>query len=71
MLDGLTFLPLAEVPAGMTHLRNVAPVELADLVDYFDATYVTGRYSVVQQQSLKQLGNISNAFSTTLRARDK
>ena len=48
MLDGLTFLPLAEVPAGMTHLRNVAPVELADLVDYFDATYVTGRYSVVQ-----------------------
>ena len=48
MLDGLAFLPLAEVPAGMTHLRNVAPVELAHLVDYFDATYVTGRYRVVQ-----------------------
>ena len=48
MLDGLVFLPLAEVPASMTHLRNVAPVELADLVDYFDATYVTGRYRVVQ-----------------------
>ena len=43
MLDGLAFLPLAEVPGGMTHLWNVAPVELAVLVDYFDATYVTGR----------------------------
>ena len=48
MLNGLAFLPLAEVPAGMTHLRNVAPVELADLVDYFDATFVTSRYRVVQ-----------------------
>ena len=48
MLDGLAFLPLAEVAAGMTHLRGIAPPELLDLVDYFDATYVTGRYRVVQ-----------------------
>ena len=49
MLDGLAFLPLAEVADGMAHLRNVAPVKLIDLVDYFDATYVTGRYRVVQR----------------------
>ena len=48
MLDGLAFLPVDDVPAGMTFLRNSIPEldndnqELADLVQYFDATYVTG-----------------------------
>ena len=33
----------AEVAAGMTHLRMIDPDGHANLVDYFDATYVTGR----------------------------
>lgn len=47
ILDGLAFLPLAEVTAGMAYLRNISPDELVDLVDYFDATYVTGIYNIV------------------------
>ena len=38
MLDGLAFLHVDDVPAGMTFLRNSIP----ELVQYFDATYVTG-----------------------------
>jgi len=44
MLDGLAFLPLNQVPAGMHLLRNIAPDEAEDLVNYFDTTYVSGRY---------------------------
>ena len=48
MLDGLALLPLANVPAGMAHLRANTPQHLGDVIDYFDATYVTGRHRVVQ-----------------------
>ena len=48
MLDGLALLPLADVPAGMTYLRANTPPLLDDVIDYFDATYVTGRHRVVQ-----------------------
>ena len=48
MLDGLALLPLADVPAGMTHLRANTSSLLDDVIDYFDATYVTGRHRVVQ-----------------------
>ena len=41
MLDGLAFLPVDSVPAGMAYLRTVVPAGAEPLVDYFDATYVT------------------------------
>ena len=48
MLDGLALLPLADVPAGMAHLRANTPQHFDDVIDYFDTTYVTGRHRVVQ-----------------------
>ena len=47
MLDALAFLPLADVAEGMSYTRANMPMgdgleSLADLVDYFDATYVSG-----------------------------
>ncbi|MPC69143.1 hypothetical protein E2C01_063358 [Portunus trituberculatus] len=44
MLDGLAFLPTEEVNEGMEHLKTVTPAEAAELVDYFDTTYVSGSY---------------------------
>jgi hypothetical protein len=45
MIDGLAFLPLADVQEGMRYLRcHVPQVEgMEDLLDYFDVTYVTGQ----------------------------
>ncbi len=48
MLDGLALLPLADLPAGMAHLRANTPQHLDDVIDYFDVTYVIGRHHVVQ-----------------------
>ena len=46
MLDGLAFLPLADVAARMAYLRGCMPMgsldAVVDLVDYFDTTNVTG-----------------------------
>ena len=42
MLDGLAFLPVDSVPAGMAYLRTVVPAWAEPLVEFFDATYVTG-----------------------------
>ena len=44
MIDGLAFLPPDQVANGMLHLRNVVPDEAVPLLDYFDTTYVTGRF---------------------------
>ena len=41
-LDGLALLPLAQVSAGMDHLKQNAPEAAAGLVKYFDETYVSG-----------------------------
>lgn len=42
MIDALAFLPVHHVAAGMMFLWTAAPVELADLLLYFDTTYVSG-----------------------------
>jgi hypothetical protein len=47
MLDALALLPLAELDAGMAFIRNNAPDALAELIDYFDATYVSGPFRPV------------------------
>jgi len=41
-MDGLAFLPIIDVPAGMVHLRAICPPAAQPLIDYFDRTYVSG-----------------------------
>ena len=53
MLDGLSFLPLEQVPHGMAYLREIVPPELEPLVDYFDENYVSGRLRPHHQQQLQ------------------
>ena len=48
MLDGLAFLPVADIVPGMAYLRTIVPAAAQPVVDYFDETYVNGR--VVNQQ---------------------
>ena len=42
MLDGLAFLPVCDVTAGLDHLRTIMPPAAGPLVEYFDSTYVNG-----------------------------
>jgi len=42
MLDGLAFLPVVDVDAGLAWLRSETPADAVPLVNYFDETYVTG-----------------------------
>ena len=49
MLDGLAFLPVGDVPAGLAKLKEDIPEGLEPLVDYFDATYISGTYRSVQR----------------------
>ena len=50
MLDGLAFLPVGDVPAGLAELKDI-PEGLEPLVDYFDATHISGTYRSVQRPS--------------------
>ena len=60
MLDGLAFLKMEEVPAGMVHLRQIMPNEdrLQDIVDYFDATYASGITRPIQRPGAEQATTI-------------
>ena len=60
MLDGLAFLSVEEVPAGTVHLRQIVPNKdrLQDVVDYFDATYVSGTTRRIQGPGAKQVTTI-------------
>jgi len=54
MLDGLAFLPLQDVAAGMAFLRSSMPTvdrveTILDLVSYFDSTYVTGPSRLIRR----------------------
>lgn len=56
-LDALAFLPIEDLPEGIAYIRRLTPeepAETADLVDYFDATYVSGTYRPVQQLNADQ-----------------
>ncbi|XP_064474671.1 uncharacterized protein LOC135388795 [Ornithodoros turicata] len=44
MLDGLAFLPLDDVEAGMNFVKAVAPEGVEAVIAYFDETYVNGTY---------------------------
>ncbi|CAG2241518.1 unnamed protein product [Mytilus edulis] len=52
MLDALAFLPTTLLEEGIAYIRSITPdepTEAADLVDYFDATYVSGTYRQIHQ----------------------
>jgi len=42
MINGLAFLPLTDVHAGMDVLKRTLPSAAKPLIEYFDATYVSG-----------------------------
>ncbi|KAL4136192.1 hypothetical protein QTP88_007756 [Uroleucon formosanum] len=56
MIDALAFLPLHLVEEGMTYLKNNLPENLTDLLDYFNAYYVIGKY--------RRIGNEENNIRT-------
>ena len=46
MMDGLAFLPVLDLTNGIHLLRTLCPddpPEAAELLDYFDSTYISGR----------------------------
>ena len=61
---GLAFLPPDQVANGMLHLRNVVPDEAVPLLDYFDTTYVTGRFRrrAAQPNGVIRVGRLPPAF---------
>ena len=48
MMDGLAFLPPADIPVGMEFLKGNVPEELEELLTYFDTTYVSGTAREIQ-----------------------
>ena len=49
MIDRLALLPVDEVVSGMAHLKDNVPEELRELLNYFDANYVSGKYQVAER----------------------
>lgn len=58
MLDGLAFLPEDQVAQGMAYLLDNTPPGLEPLVDYFNATYVTGTFRRIQPPSTEPAGDL-------------
>ena len=48
MIDGLALLPLDKVLTGMEHLKTICPESGHSLLEYFDITYVSGKYKATQ-----------------------
>ena len=49
MIDGLAFLPVQDVEEGMAYLKDNVPNDGAPLLDYFDATYISGTYRAIRR----------------------
>jgi len=52
LLDGLAFLPVNDVPGGMTYLHEYTPEELEPSLDCFDNAYVSGSFRHIQPPQL-------------------
>jgi hypothetical protein len=53
-MDGLAFLPVPDLTNGIHLLRTLCPddsPEAAELLDYFDSTYISGRLSKLRYLS--------------------
>ena len=59
ILNGLAFLPVDGIVQGLAYLRERMPDDLEQLVNYFDATYVSGTFRHVHQAQAH--GNDENA----------
>ncbi|CAN7938702.1 unnamed protein product [Ixodes hexagonus] len=63
MLDGLAFVPPDLVPTGLQYIRDHAPHDMANLLTYFDATYVNETFRTVQTMGA------AGQLTTTVRRR--
>jgi len=52
-MDGLAFLPVGDVKDGMAYLKNIVPEEAETLLNYFDITYINGKYRQVKNENNK------------------
>jgi hypothetical protein len=53
MMDGLAFLPVPDLTIGIHLLRTLCPddpPEAAELLEYFDSTYISGRLSRIKHK---------------------
>ncbi|XP_076044765.1 uncharacterized protein LOC143027368 [Oratosquilla oratoria] len=67
MLYGLAFLPVANVKEGLAYLHSVVPDDALELLSYFDATYVNGRYKNVRSPNgIIRLKRINLLYSLKL-----
>lgn len=55
VLDGLAFLLLTDLTAGMTFLKGCTPEGAESLVEYFDSTYVAGSFRRIQRPGPNQM----------------
>jgi hypothetical protein len=65
MMDGLAFLPVLDLTNGIHLLRTLCPddpSEAAELLDYFDSTYISGR--------LRHQNPAQNQANTAVTARE-
>ena len=54
MMDGLGFLPIVFINAGMNYLYTIVPNELTELLDYFNETYVSGLSKIILKAEIIQ-----------------
>jgi len=79
-MDGLAFLPVEDVKDGMAYLKNIVPQEAESLLNYFDTTYVNGKYRQVRNENKKIIlrncppifqPNIWNVHQSTLNGEER
>jgi len=44
MVDGLAFLTVQKVTEGMKYLKLICAPDNINIIDYYNATYITGTY---------------------------
>ena len=71
MMDGLAFLPVLDLTNGIHLLRTLCPddsLEAAELLDYCDSTYISGRLrqqNPAQNQAVRLVLTRSPPVSTS------
>ena len=71
MMDGLAFLPVPDLTNGIYLLRTLCPddpPEVAELLDYFDSTFISGRLrqqNPAQNQAVRLVLTRSPPVSTS------
>ena len=70
MLDGLAFLPVADVAAGMQYLTAHIPdcEGMTDLLTYFDSTYVNSTVKMINRPQRRQASAPSASHTASVSA---